>query len=128
MLHTRVFLFRLLIPGVMSSSTGLPTVRSCLLLLLILMSAPVEAKSPPGARARSGRLRQPLTPGERLEGAESIPLDFTPVRAKTDHFLVQLQNLAQSLSTCSSQKLDEDLRLHLLQNRSVTCNDGSAAG
>ncbi|CAG06023.1 unnamed protein product, partial [Tetraodon nigroviridis] len=45
-----------------------------------------------------------------------------------DHFLVQLQNLAQSLSTCSSQKLDEDLRLHLLQNRSVTCNDGSAAG
>uniref|UniRef100_H3D966 Notum, palmitoleoyl-protein carboxylesterase n=1 Tax=Tetraodon nigroviridis TaxID=99883 RepID=H3D966_TETNG len=42
--------------------------------------------------------------------------------------MVQLQNLAQSLSTCSSQKLDEDLRLHLLQNRSVTCNDGSAAG
>lgn len=106
----------------MNSSAALLTVRSCLLLLFIHMGAPVEVKSLPGARPRT------LTTRERLEGAESIPLDFTPVKAKADDFLVQLQNLAQSLNACSSQKLDEDMRLHVLKNRSVTCNDGSPAG
>uniref|UniRef100_H2U3J2 Notum, palmitoleoyl-protein carboxylesterase n=1 Tax=Takifugu rubripes TaxID=31033 RepID=H2U3J2_TAKRU len=77
----------------------------------------------PGAPARTRRARlQP--PG----GAESIPLDLTPVKAKADDFLAQLENLAQSLYTCSSHKLDEDMRLQFLKNDSVTCNDGSPAG
>lgn len=112
----------------MTSSTGLSTVRSSLLLLFIHMSAPVESKSLPGAPAQTRRVRQPLSAMERLEGAESIPLDFTPVKGNAEHFLVQLQKLAQSLYTCASQKLDEDMRLHVLKNRSVTCNDGSPAG
>lgn len=101
------------------SCSGLSPVRSCLLMLLIHMSAPVEAKRFRGARAQT---RRPVGV------AESIPLDLTPVKAKADDFLVQLENLAQSLVTCSSHKLDEDMRLHFLKNDSVTCNDGSPAG
>lgn len=98
-------------------------VRSCLLMLFIHMSAPVEAKRVPGAPAQTRRAHlQP--PGE----AESIPLDLTPMKAKADDFLAQLENLTQSLYTCSSQKLDEDMRLQFLKNDTVTCNDGSPAG
>lgn len=105
------------------SCSGVSTLRSCLLMLFIHMSAPVEAKRAPGAPAQTRRARlQP--PG----GAESIPLDLTPVKANADDFLAQLENLAQSLYTCSSQKLDEDMRLQFLKNDSVTCNDGSPAG
>lgn len=109
-------------PGVMNSSTGPAAVRSCLLLLLIHISAPLEAQ-----RVQRGRL-QPPSSTERPEGTESIPLDLTPVKSNADDFLVQLKNLAQSLYACSSQKLDEDMRLHFLKNNSVTCNDGSPAG
>lgn len=104
--------------------SGLSTVCFCLM-LFIHMSAPAEAKRAPGTR----RVHlQPLANTDRLEGAESIPLDLTPVKANVDGFLVQLENLAQSSYTCSSQQLDEGMRLHLLKNESVTCNDGSPAG
>uniref|UniRef100_A0A3Q3WMJ4 Notum, palmitoleoyl-protein carboxylesterase n=1 Tax=Mola mola TaxID=94237 RepID=A0A3Q3WMJ4_MOLML len=66
--------------------------------------------------------------GERVEGAESFPLDFTAVEANTDNFLAQVKNLAQSLYTCSSQRVDQDMKLRFLKNVSVTCNDGSPAG
>ncbi|XP_024616398.1 palmitoleoyl-protein carboxylesterase NOTUM [Neophocaena asiaeorientalis asiaeorientalis] len=42
--------------------------------------------------------------------------------------MAQVKSLAQSLYPCSAQQLNEDLRLHLLLNTSVTCNDGSSAG
>ncbi|XP_012410336.1 palmitoleoyl-protein carboxylesterase NOTUM [Trichechus manatus latirostris] len=45
-----------------------------------------------------------------------------------DGFMAQVKSLAQSLYPCSAQQLNEDLRLHLLLNTSVTCNDGSPAG
>ncbi|KAK2504114.1 hypothetical protein MC885_011182 [Smutsia gigantea] len=45
-----------------------------------------------------------------------------------DSFMAQVKSLAQSLYPCSAQQLNEDLRLHLLLNTSVTCNDGSPAG
>lgn len=105
------------------SFSGESPVRSCLLMLFIYMSTPLEAKTIPGASVQTRRARlQP--PG----GAESIPLDLTPVKVKANDFLAQLENLAQSLYTCSSQKLDEDMRLQFLKNDSVTCNDGSPAG
>lgn len=106
----------------MNSSFGPAAVRSCLLLLLIHMSAPLEAQ-----RVQRRRL-QPPSNTEQPEGAESIPLDLTPVKANADDFLVQLKNLTQSLYSCSSKKLEEDMRLHFLKNTSVTCNDGSPAG
>lgn len=45
-----------------------------------------------------------------------------------DNFMTQVKNLAQSLYPCSAQKLDYDMKLNFLENTSVTCNDGSAAG
>lgn len=119
--------------GVTRSSAGLSTARSCLLLFLIHMSAPVEAKRVPGGRAQTRLVeqqqqQQPLANTERVEGAESFPLDFTAVEANMDNFMVQIKNLAQSLYKCSSQKLDQDMKMHFLKNVSVTCNDGSPAG
>lgn len=118
--------------GVTRSSAGLSTARSCLLLFLIHMSAPVEAKRVPGGRAQTRLVeqqqQQPLANTERVEGAESFPLDFTAVEANMDNFVVQIKNLAQSLYKCSSQKLDQDMKMRFLKNVSVTCNDGSPAG
>ncbi|XP_068448598.1 inactive palmitoleoyl-protein carboxylesterase notum1b isoform X2 [Clinocottus analis] len=110
---------------------GLSAVRPCLLLLFIHMSAPVEARSLHGGWAQSRRQQQPQPPlahRERVEGAESFPLDFTAVEGNMDNFMVQIKNLAQSLYPCSAQKLDQDMKLHFLKNVTVTCNDGSAAG
>lgn len=119
--------------GVVRGSSSLSAVRSCLLLLFIHMSAPVEAKRVPGGRAQIRRVQrqqqqQPPVYRERLEGAESFPLDFTAVEGNMDSFMVQIKNLAQSLYSCSAQKLDQDMKLHFLKNVSVTCNDGSPAG
>ena len=126
------------------SSAGLSAVRSCLLLLFIHMSAPVEARRVRGGRAQTRRVQQqqpqqhpqqpqpppppPTAFRERVEGPESFPLDFTAVEGNMDNFMVQIKNLAQSLYPCSAQKLDQDMKLHFLKNESVTCNDGSPAG
>ncbi|XP_014842076.1 PREDICTED: palmitoleoyl-protein carboxylesterase notum1a-like [Poecilia mexicana] len=115
--------------GGFRSSAGLSAVRSCLLLLFIHMSAPVEARRVRGGRAQTRRVQQQQTPEQqRVEGPESFPLDFTAVESNMDNFMVQVKNLAQSLYPCSAQKLDQDMKLHLLSNLSVTCNDGSSAG
>ncbi|XP_062244708.1 inactive palmitoleoyl-protein carboxylesterase notum1b [Platichthys flesus] len=122
---------------------GLSAVRSCHLLLLLLhLSAPVEARRVRGGRAQARRVQQQLLQQqqqlqqqqpahayrERAEGAESFPLDFTAVEGNMDNFMVQIKNLAQSLYPCSAQKLEQDMKLHFLKNASVTCNDGSPAG
>uniref|UniRef100_A0A668VVF4 Notum, palmitoleoyl-protein carboxylesterase n=1 Tax=Oreochromis aureus TaxID=47969 RepID=A0A668VVF4_OREAU len=118
--------------GVARNSFGLSAVRSCLLLLFIHLSAPVEARRVRGGRAQTRRVQQqqqtPPPYRERVEGAESFPLDFTAVEGNMDNFVVQIKNLAQSLYPCSAQKLDQDMKLHFLKNVSVTCNDGSPAG
>ncbi|KAK9406956.1 palmitoleoyl-protein carboxylesterase NOTUM [Crotalus adamanteus] len=71
------------------------------------------------ARERSEAAGQPV---------ESFPLDFTAVEGNMDSFMAQIKSLAQSLYPCSAQNLHQELRLHLLLNSSVTCNDGSPAG
>ncbi|XP_054987874.1 palmitoleoyl-protein carboxylesterase NOTUM [Sorex araneus] len=92
-----------------------------------------------GGQARKGWRRRgpppPPPPAPRPEPApapeppvESFPLDFTAVEGNMDSFMAQVKSLAQSLYPCSAQQLHEDLRLHLLLNTSVTCNDGSPAG
>ncbi|XP_075895273.1 inactive palmitoleoyl-protein carboxylesterase notum1b [Nelusetta ayraudi] len=111
---------------------------SSILLLLIHLGAPLEARRAAAGRAQTRRIQQQqqqqqqqqmsVVTRERLEGAESFPLDFTAVEDNMDSFMVQIKNLAQSLYKCSSQKLDQDMKLHLLRNVSVTCNDGSPAG
>ncbi|XP_058417879.1 palmitoleoyl-protein carboxylesterase NOTUM isoform X1 [Diceros bicornis minor] len=84
---------------------------------------------------RRGQQPPPPPPPQRAEAApaggqpvESFPLDFTAVEGNMDSFMAQVKSLAQSLYPCSAQQLNEDLRLHLLLNTSVTCNDGSPAG
>ncbi|XP_025135506.1 palmitoleoyl-protein carboxylesterase NOTUM isoform X1 [Bubalus bubalis] len=84
---------------------------------------------------RRGQQPPPPPPPPRAEVApaagqpvESFPLDFTAVEGNMDSFMAQVKSLAQSLYPCSAQQLNEDLRLHLLLNTSVTCNDGSPAG
>ncbi|XP_068386605.1 palmitoleoyl-protein carboxylesterase NOTUM isoform X1 [Eschrichtius robustus] len=84
---------------------------------------------------RRGQQPPPPPPPPRAEAAtaagqpvESFPLDFTAVEGNMDSFMAQVKSLAQSLYPCSAQQLNEDLRLHLLLNTSVTCNDGSSAG
>lgn len=71
--------------------------------------------------------RAEVAPGAG-QPVESFPLDFTAVEGNMDSFMAQVKSLAQSLYPCSAQQLNEDLRLHLLLNTSVTCNDGSPAG
>uniref|UniRef100_A0AAQ4PR91 Notum, palmitoleoyl-protein carboxylesterase n=1 Tax=Gasterosteus aculeatus aculeatus TaxID=481459 RepID=A0AAQ4PR91_GASAC len=113
------------------SWAGRSAARSCLLLLLIHTSAQVGERSPNGGRAQSRRAQhqqQLLAHRERVDGAESFPLDFTAVEGNMDNFMVQIKNLAQSLYPCSAQKLDQDMKLHFLKNATVTCNDGSSAG
>lgn len=118
--------------GVVRNSAGLSAVRSCLLLLFIHLSAPVEARRVRGGgRAQTRRVQQQqqqTPPPFRERGIESFPLDFTAVEGNMDNFVVQIKNLAQSLYPCSAQKLDQDMKLHFLKNVSVTCNDGSPAG
>ncbi|XP_041839873.1 inactive palmitoleoyl-protein carboxylesterase notum1b [Melanotaenia boesemani] len=118
---------------VVRSSAGLSALRSCLLLLFIHMSAPVEARRVRSGRAQTRRVQQQQQQQapvyrERVDGPESFPLDFTAVESNMDNFMVQIKNLAQSLYPCSAQKLDQDMKLHFLKNTSVTCNDGSPAG
>uniref|UniRef100_A0A3Q2PUA8 Notum, palmitoleoyl-protein carboxylesterase n=1 Tax=Fundulus heteroclitus TaxID=8078 RepID=A0A3Q2PUA8_FUNHE len=119
--------------GGFKSSAGLSAVRSCLLLLFIHIGAPLEARRVRGGRAQSRRMQpqqqeQQQAGQQRLEGPESFPLDFTAVESNMDNFMVQVKNLAQSLYPCSAQKLEQNMKLHLLKNSSVTCNDGSPAG
>ncbi|XP_060026948.1 palmitoleoyl-protein carboxylesterase NOTUM-like [Erinaceus europaeus] len=59
---------------------------------------------------------------------ESFPLDLTALEGNMESFMEQIQSLAQALYPCASQQPSEDLHLHLLLNKSVTCNDGSPAG
>uniref|UniRef100_A0A1A7WGK3 Notum pectinacetylesterase 1a n=3 Tax=Iconisemion striatum TaxID=60296 RepID=A0A1A7WGK3_9TELE len=117
--------------GLSRSSAGLCAVRSCLLLLFIHMNSPAEARRARGGRTQRVQPQQEQqTPAfrERAEGPESFPLDFTAVESNMDNFMVQIKNLAQSLYPCSAQKLEQDMKLHLLKNVSATCNDGSPAG
>ncbi|XP_051529312.1 palmitoleoyl-protein carboxylesterase notum1a-like [Myxocyprinus asiaticus] len=65
---------------------------------------------------------------QRAETPESFPLDFTAVEGNMDSFMTQVKSLAQSLYPCSSQRLDQDMKLQFLVNSSVTCNDGTPAG
>lgn len=87
-------------------------------LLLVLLFSSVNSRRVRGHRAQS---RQSETP-------ESFPLDFTAVEGNMDSFMTQVKNLAQSLYPCSTQKLDQEMKLQFLMNSSVTCNDGSPAG
>ncbi|XP_059393924.1 inactive palmitoleoyl-protein carboxylesterase notum1b isoform X2 [Carassius carassius] len=66
--------------------------------------------------------------GQRTQTPESFPLDFTAVEGNMESFMTQVKNLAQSLYPCSTQKLDQEMKLQFLRNSSVTCNDGSPAG
>lgn len=91
-------------------------ISRALLVLLLFMS--VDGRRVRGHRAQT---RRPETP-------ESFPLDFTAVEGNMDSFMTQVKNLAQSLYPCSSQKLDQEMKLQFLVNSSVTCNDGSPAG
>uniref|UniRef100_A0A8D0EFI7 Notum, palmitoleoyl-protein carboxylesterase n=1 Tax=Salvator merianae TaxID=96440 RepID=A0A8D0EFI7_SALMN len=81
--------------------------------------AAAAAAAAAAARERSEAAGQPV---------ESFPLDFTAVEGNMDSFMAQIKSLAQSLYPCSAQNLHQELRLHMLLNASVTCNDGSPAG
>ncbi|KAG7267498.1 hypothetical protein CRUP_008259 [Coryphaenoides rupestris] len=109
-----------------------------LMLLLVLM-----LHTHPGVqcarRFRGGRNPQPPPPPPpsasrrvattTVAEEESFPLDFTAVEENMDNFMTQVKNLAQSLYPCSAQRLDHDMKLHLLdKNASVTCNDGTPSG
>ncbi|KAM6972531.1 inactive palmitoleoyl-protein carboxylesterase notum1b [Aplochiton taeniatus] len=98
------------------------------LLLLFQLSAPVDGRRHRGSRIQPRRLQPSPQYRDRVEVAESYPLDFTAVEGNMDNFMTQIKNLAQSLYPCSAQKLDQDMRLHFVNNASVTCNDGSPAG
>ncbi|XP_056591087.1 inactive palmitoleoyl-protein carboxylesterase notum1b [Triplophysa dalaica] len=87
-------------------------------LLLVFLFSSVDSRRVRGHRAQS---RQSETP-------ESFPLDFTAVEGNMDSFMTQVKNLAQSLYPCSTQKLEQEMKLQFLINSSVTCNDGSPAG
>lgn len=101
--------------------------RSAILLGLLQIGA-LEARRLRGSRAQLRPAQPSPAYRDRAEGAESFPLDFTAVEGNMDNFMTQIKNLAQSLYPCSAQKLDQDMKLHFLENTSVTCNDGSPAG
>ncbi|XP_062072092.1 palmitoleoyl-protein carboxylesterase NOTUM [Lepus europaeus] len=106
-----------------------------LLLLLCLLPWAGGGAARKTWRRRGQQPPPPPPPAPQTEAApgtgqpvESFPLDFTAVEGNMDSFMAQVKSLAQSLYPCSAQQLNEDLRLHLLLNTSVTCNDGSPAG
>ncbi|TRZ00440.1 hypothetical protein DNTS_013418 [Danionella cerebrum] len=99
------------------------------LVLCLIPGTAVGARRIRGGRTSPPRRALPAAPQrDRTETAESFPLDFTAVEENMDNFMTQVKNLAQSLYPCSAQKLDYDMKLHLLDNSSVTCNDGTPAG
>ncbi|NP_001410864.1 inactive palmitoleoyl-protein carboxylesterase notum1b precursor [Danio rerio] len=81
--------------------------------LLLLLVVSVE-----GRRVRDQHTHTP----------ESFPLDFTAVEGNVEGFMAQVKSLAQSLYPCSSQRLEHQMKLQILKNSSVTCNDGTPAG
>ncbi|KAF5905156.1 palmitoleoyl-protein carboxylesterase NOTUM [Clarias magur] len=94
--------------------------------LLMLLLIPEISE---GRKARGGRTQSRQSQRERTEPTESFPLDFTAVQdGNVDTFMEQVKNLAQSLYPCSAQKLEDEMKLHFLENSSVTCNDGTPAG
>ncbi|XP_036924539.1 palmitoleoyl-protein carboxylesterase NOTUM [Sturnira hondurensis] len=111
-------------------------VRVLLLLGLLHWAGGGEGRKTWRRRSQQPPPQPPPQPSpQRAEAApaagppvESFPLDFTAVEGNMDSFMAQVKSLAQSLYPCSAQQLDEELRLHLLLNTSVTCNDGSPAG
>ncbi|XP_061086589.1 inactive palmitoleoyl-protein carboxylesterase notum1b [Conger conger] len=117
----------------MNSCTGYqrrvrsPRLLHSVLLLVLLQSEALSARKQRGSRSQPRRA-QPAPPPDRAAATESFPLDFTAVEGNMDSFMTQVKNLAQSLYPCSAQKLDHDMKLHFLENASVTCNDGSPAG
>lgn len=103
---------------------------SSVLLLVLMPSGALCARRFRGGRNPQPR-RAPPSPtyrADRVDTTESFPLDFTAVEENMDNFMTQVKNLAQSLYPCSAQKLDYNMKLNFLENTSVTCNDGSAAG
>lgn len=119
--------------------TALRMVSSVLLLVLMPSGALCARRfrggrnpQPRRAAAPQPQPPAPQPPAYRADRGgdttESFPLDFTAVEENMDNFMTQVKNLAQSLYPCSAQKLDHDMKLNLLENASVTCNDGSAAG
>ncbi|KAL7849952.1 hypothetical protein SRHO_G00193010 [Serrasalmus rhombeus] len=101
------------------------------LVLGLLQSGAVGARRLRGGRSERRASLLPSAP-HRQRGdtttTESFALDFTAVEDNMDSFMTQVKNLAQSLYPCSAQKLDNDMKLHFLENMSVTCNDGTPAG
>lgn len=113
--------------------TALRMVSSVLLLVLMPSGALCARRFRGGRNPQPRRAAAPPQPPAYRadrggDTTESFPLDFTAVEENMDNFMTQVKNLAQSLYPCSAQKLDHDMRLNLLENASVTCNDGSAAG
>ncbi|XP_076879681.1 inactive palmitoleoyl-protein carboxylesterase notum1b isoform X2 [Brachyhypopomus gauderio] len=101
--------------------------RSALLVTLLLAET-CEARKVRGGRTQPRRAQPAPSYRDRTEPIESFPLDFTAVEGNMDSFMTQVKNLAQSLYPCSAQKLNQDMKLHFLENSSVTCNDGTPAG
>lgn len=96
--------------------------------LVLLQPGVLGARRFRGGRNSQPRRVLPVSHRDRGDTTESFSLDFTAVEENMDNFMTQVKNLAQSLYPCSAQKLDYDMKLHFLENTSVTCNDGSAAG
>ncbi|MCJ8737477.1 hypothetical protein PDJAM_G00024420 [Pangasius djambal] len=98
-------------------------------MLAVLLMVLLVLESSEGRKARGGRTQTRQSQRERAETTESFPLDFTAVQdGNVDTFMEQVKNLAQSLYPCSAQKLEDEMKLHFLENSSVTCNDGTPAG
>lgn len=116
--------------------TALRMVSSMLLLVLMPSGALCARRFRGGRNPQPRRAAAPQPPPQSPpyradrggDTTESFPLDFTAVEENMDNFMTQVKNLAQSLYPCSAQKLDHDMKLNFLENASVTCNDGSAAG
>ncbi|XP_043924156.1 palmitoleoyl-protein carboxylesterase NOTUM [Protopterus annectens] len=118
-----------------SRLTMLKLLQAVFFLLLLQLSSAVSKKSWRSSRGSPQPRRGSTQPASGREkgdtggvAEESFSLDFTAVESNMDDFMTQVKNLAQSLYPCSVQKLDENMKLHFLENTSVTCNDGTPAG
>lgn len=97
--------------------------------LALLLTALLVCGSSEARRLRGGRAQSRASQRDRTENAESFPLDFTAVQdGNVDTFMEQVKNLAQSLYPCSAHKLEHEMKLHFLENTTVTCNDGTPTG
>ncbi|CAJ0945426.1 unnamed protein product [Ranitomeya imitator] len=102
-----------------------------LLIVIILVMVTVDEVIPQSRRGNRG------SPRNSLQGREVVQLGFeeqsisVPGMSSVNVSLLEqtlIPTRSSMLASWTEQKVSDDMRLYLLKNTQVTCNDGTTAG